>query len=397
MPATLTTVDAILKEVYEADITDQLQNEAVGYKRILSTSKGVSEKAGGKYVDFPIRVRRNHGQGYRNEDEALPASGQQGYAEVHVPLKYGYGRVRFTGQLMQLARTNPQAFANAMREEMDGLKEDMVKDASRVWYGDSTGLLATITDADAATADHTVDSVLYLEVGMIVDVLVIADGTTTQLNTTIDAINASTLTVTFGDAFTPSGANLDGVYREGSFEREPSGLGLIVDDTEVLHTLDPATEAQWAATILDNGGANRALSEGLMIEASDEARTKGSKVTLALCSLGVRRAYFNLLVQQRRYTNTTSFDGGLEGLAFHNGREIPVVDDVDHPANKMHMINEKEFKIYHTQDWHWAQDDGTIIKHVSGFDAWEAFMRRYWEFATHRRNGHVLIDDVTEG
>jgi len=80
--ATLTTVNALLKEVYGPRLEDQLQSETITLKRIERTSAGVVETAGGKYVDFPIRVKRNPAIGYRNESEQLPAAGNQGYAEV---------------------------------------------------------------------------------------------------------------------------------------------------------------------------------------------------------------------------------------------------------------------------------------------------------------------------
>ena len=119
MPATLSTIDALLKEVYEDTINDQLQSDVTALKRVEQTNDGVTETVGGKYVDFPVRVRRNTGIGYRAENTQLPAAGQQGYASVHVPLKYGYGRFRVTGQTMQLSETNEQAFAKALDTEMD--------------------------------------------------------------------------------------------------------------------------------------------------------------------------------------------------------------------------------------------------------------------------------------
>ena len=61
MVATLTTVTALTKEVYEGQIQDQLQSEVTGIKRLESTSRGVESTVGGKYVTFPIRVRRNQG------------------------------------------------------------------------------------------------------------------------------------------------------------------------------------------------------------------------------------------------------------------------------------------------------------------------------------------------
>lgn len=399
--ATMTTVDALLKEVYGPRIEDQLQDETVAVKRIERTSDGVVQTAGGKYVDFPIRVTRNTGIGYRRESEALPAAGTQGYAEVHVPLYFGYGRVRVTGQLMELAETNVQAFASGFDQEMDGLKTDIQKDENRIVYGDGTGVMAIVT-ADG-TNTVTVDNVQYLEIGMRIDIRTRADGTAIAANRLITAINETTKVVTYSGA-DATATVADGIYREGNYaggtKREPSGFDAIISETSVLHGLDPAVQPKWKATIRAHPttpGTLRALSEGAMIELCDAIRIRGGKVTLILTSLGVRRAYFNLLTQQRRYTDPKSFDGGFVGLAFNYGKEIPVVEDVDAKPNRMYFVDEPEIKIYRTREWHWENKAGSILQWVHDYDAFEGFMKCYYEFGTQRRNGHGLLTDLTEG
>ncbi len=393
MPATMTTVDGILKEVYGPRLVNQLQNETLAIKRLEKTSDGVVETAGGKYVDFPLKVSRNSGLSYRNEMEQLGNPGQQGYAEVHVPLRYGYGRLRISGQAMDLAETNYQAFASALDGEVDGLKDDLAKDSNRVAYNDSSGLMASLTDT-ATSASHTVDNAQYLEIGMIVDVLVRSSGATVSLALTINDIVG--LTVTFSASFTA--ALTHGVYRQGNYGREPSGLGNIVDDTSTLHGLAPASQRKWAATINANGGVNRALSEALMIQTCDGIRTKsGKKPSVIFNNLGVRRAYFNLLTQQRRYTDTKEFAGGFQGLPFNYGTEIPVIEDVDARPNRMTFVYEDAITIYRTKPWHWMDKDNSIFKWVKDFDAWEALLRQYWEMGTNQRNAHGELRDLIEG
>ena len=80
--ATLTVVNALTKEIYQGKIREQLQDEIIGLKRLTRSSAGVSSEVGGKYVTFPIRVSRNSGIGYRQEDETLQDPGTQGYARV---------------------------------------------------------------------------------------------------------------------------------------------------------------------------------------------------------------------------------------------------------------------------------------------------------------------------
>lgn len=395
--ATMTALDAILKEVYSVRLTSQLNNEIVTTKRLERTSKGVVETVGGKYVDFPIRVKRNSGIGSRKENEALPAAGSQGYAEVHVPLTNSYGRFRVTGQLMELADKDYQAFSSAIDEEMDGLKDDTKKDYERQTYGDGTGLLAKVTADGANTV--TVDSVQYLEEGMVIDILTRATGAVVAANREITAIAG--LVVTYSGADVAATAN-EGLYREGNFagavSRELSGFGLIFSDTTTLHGVAPGTVGKWKAVVNANGGVNRPLSEGLMIQMVDDVRTRGGGRTSAIfTSLGVRRAYFNLLTQQRRFTDVKNYAGGMKGLSFMHGDDIPVVECVDAPPNKMFFCDESKMKIFRNKEWHFGNSEGNILKWVTGFDAWEGFLKLYSELGTTQRNAQGLLADITEG
>lgn len=395
MPATMTTVNSITKVIYTGKIQEQLQNEAVGWKRIEKTSDGVTSETGGQYVTFPIRVGRNNGIGYRNEMEALPAAGAQGFTSVRIGLKYGYGAIQLSGQTMKLANSNFQAFASAMSLEMNGLKEDIAKDQSRIFYGNTLGTIATVT-AKAANV-ITLDTLQYIQDSMFIDVVTTA-GVSHAAARNITAINVATNVITY-DGADASGTIVVGdiVVRQGNYGREPNGLGSIISNAGVLFNVDPAAFRQWAATVNSNGGTARALSEGLMINVTDTARVQGGKISLILMSLGVRRAYFNLLTQQRRYTNTKEFAGGLTGLAFNNGTEIPCVEDVDAPAGKMWFLEEDVFKIYRISDWDWLNMDNEIWKWLVGFDAWQAKMACYYEIGINRRNANGLLSDLIEG
>lgn len=398
MVANLTTVNAIMKEVYIGKIQDQLQDECVGYKRIESSSAGVESQVGGKYVTFPIRVGRNAGIGYRNELEQLQDGGQQGYASVRVGLKYGYGRSRISGQTMDLVDSNYQAFANAMNLEMQGLKDDILKDTNRIFYGDGTGSLGAVpTGATGNT--FTATNPQYLEKGQVVDIgtaAQLAGGTAPMVTRNITAVNYASGVFTV-DGASGTVANTSIVVRTGDYLREPNGLGSIVTSSGALFNVDPSTVPQWAAVVDGNSGTLRSLSEGLMITDVDAVRRNGGKTSLILMSLGVRRAYFNLLSQQRRYPSTTTFEGGFQGLAFSNGREIPCVEDVDMPVHTMYGIDETSLTIYREKPWDFMQQDNHIWKWVQNFDAYEAILYQYWEIGVNRRNANFVMQDITEG
>lgn len=397
---TLSVVDAILKEVYEDRIRDQLQSEVITLKRIERTTEGVTNEVGGKYVTFPIRVRRNHGIGARGENQALPVARSQKYKSARINLAYLYGAVSISGQTMELADKNFQAFASAMQQELEGLKQTLVKDTNRQVYGTSRGVLATAT-AVATANQVTVDTTQYLEVGMFIDIVDVVNDAVHGSNREITAINTSTKVVTYSGADVTTDAIGDHLVRTGSLNQEKVGFEEIVDDVGTLYNIDPSAEPVWKSVINANAGTNRALSEGLMIKMVDDIRTNGGRTTVVFASLGVRRAYFNLLVQQRRYVNTKTFEGGFNGLEFTTDwGDVPVISDFDCQPNRMYFVNEKELKLYQEGDWSFMNRDGSnwqrVITTAGNFDAYEAMMFKYCQIGTHRRNSHGLLDDITE-
>jgi len=399
---TMTVVDNLLKEVYEPRLRDQLQSDLITLKRIEHSTEGITNEVGGKYVAFPIRTRRNHGIGARNENEPLPNPKSQKYAAARVRLAYLYGAASLTGQTMELADKNFQAFASALTQELEGLRQTLSKDMNRQIYGTSAGTLAAVTADGANTV--TVDTVQYLEVGMQIDIWDITLATPKVQNREITAINTATLVVTY-DGADGTAVATDVMVRSASQGKETIGFRQIVNSTGTLYNIDPTVEPVWKATVSNNTGSPgtpRALSEGLMIKMVDDVRTLGGSTSVIFTSLGVRRAYFNLLVQQRRYTDTKEFTGGFKGLAFttDNG-EIPVISDFDCQPNRMYFINEKELKLYQEGDWSFMNRDGSnwqrIIDAAGSYDAYQCMMFKYCQLGTHRRNSHGLLSDLIEG
>jgi len=405
MAATLATIESYLKEVYQGRIREQLNDEIVALKRITRSGAGVTNEVGGKYVTFPIHTRRNSGIGSRFESEALPTPGQQGHAAARVGLKYAYGGVQLTGQAISLSDSDAKAFAKALDNEVEGLKNDLMKDMNRQVYGSGNGAIGVATGANTGATVPVADARLF-QVGMVVD---------TQTGTTVDntglvvasvslAVGANTVTFTTtpGTAI----ASADIIVRKGSGiaaggTKELTGLAAIVSDSGTLYNIDPSVEAEWKATVDANGGTPRALSESLMIKMTDAIRTKGGSTTLILQSLGVRRAYFNLLSQLRQTVNTQEFTGGFSGLAFTTDRgEIPVVADVDAPLSTQWFINEDALTYYRDEEWHFLDKDGSMWKQVrdtnGDYDAYYARMVEYHELGTDRRNSHGVIRDITE-
>lgn len=398
MSATLTTVNAILKEIYEGNVNDQLNNERITMKRIERTAEGTgSDAVGGKYVTFPVRISRNAGISYRAENTQLAAAGRQGLKAAQESLKYGYGRVRLTGQLIALAESDRQSFTSAMDLEMDGLKDDISKDENRIIYGHLDASVASGIKAKASAGSTgttvTVDNTDYLEEGMVIDIVnagtPVAGGTALTVSA---VLTSTTFTVTGGPPTVVTG---NYVTRTGDYNQEPNGLNKIIDDTGAVHGLDPATTSKWKCY---EDSTTTTLTELAMIKVMDETRKAGGKIPSAIfSSLGCRRAYWNLMTSLRRYNEPKQFDGGLTGLSFMYGeKDLPVVADPDTTAKTMFFLTESEIKIWRDKNWYWEDRAGSVLQWVTDYDAFEALMKQYWQVGTHQRNAHGKMSNITE-
>lgn len=409
MTTTLTTAANILKEIYEPKVRDQLQSEVITISRIERTSEGVkNDSVGGKYVRFGVRVKRNHGIGARNEMEALPNPKTNDYRDAQVRLSYNYGAIQLSGQAFALAESDTQAFASLLDQEMEGIKEGLKKDTNRQVYGTSQGVLAVA--ASGSTTTFVTTNAQYVEIGMFVDLY---DATSTVVTPVLNNANVEILDITFSapnyTITVPTVTAVavgDFMVRTGSHQKEPVGFEQIVAGLATTATalgngggaLYNITHSTWTGNMDTTAGA---ISEGRMLQMIDAIRTRGGSTTVGFTSLGVRRAYANLLEQQRRYVNTTKFTGGFSGLAFvtDNG-EIPLISDFDCQPGRLYWMNEKELKVYQDADWAWMNRDGNmwqrLIDSSGEYDAYRARLFKYWQLGTHRRNSHGLITGIIE-
>jgi hypothetical protein len=401
MPGTLSTASEILKEVYEPDIRYQLNNDTLLLSRIEKTADHI-ERVNGKYSVFAIHYQRNSGIGARREMENLPSPGNQGTKSARVALAFLYGGVQLSGQAIRLVNKEYAAFASALELELDGLKADLGKDLSRQLYGNGSGAIGVTSTVGATTAGVAItisSGIQYFQVGMIVDVYTAANlaADTTAKATAAKVVTVDNVANTITIDQTVTFAATDVFVRTGSANREWVGLGAIVNNTGVLYNIDPAVYPVWRSTVDANSGTLRPLAESLIMKNIHAVRTNGVATSLLVSSLGVQRAYANLLQQQRTYVNTKEFTGGWGGIGFVTDKgEVPMVGDIDAPYNTIFGLSEKNLKIYRDEDWQWMDYDGNKWDRVVNKDAYAAMMFQYSQLGTDRRNAHFRISDLTE-
>jgi hypothetical protein len=392
--ATLTTFDAVLKAQYPGSlIEEQLNNKVILLQRLEKDYDSVV----GKNFTIPLHYGRNEGTGARADGGTLPAAGAQSYKECIVPMRYIYHRIKITGPTIKAARSNEGAFVRAVDSEMRGAERDMRSSLNRQLYGDGSGILATC----GVTANSTtvvVGSTAKLRVGMPIDVLVTADGTTSTgaEGRLVSSITSATQFVISGAAITTDATF--SVYLAGSRNLENMGLSGIVSATDpasgALQGLAVATYPWWKANILANSGTPRAISEVLMQSAIDTTEQLSDGIVSAIyTSFGVRRAYQGVLSALKHYVNPMELKGGYKALEY-NG--LPIIADKDAPTTKLRFVDESKLKIYRLSDTEWMDDDGAILSRVSGEDAYEAVLYLYQELGCHARNAMTSLDDITE-
>lgn len=401
MGVTLTDLTPILKEVYEGGIVEQLSNETSAWNRVNQKVKD-SDRFGGKYIDFPIHTRRNSGIGSRNEMEALPTAGAQGYEEAHVKWRHDYAAIAITGQAIELANTDYQAFSDALSEEKDGIVRDIAKERNRQFFGDGSGTRTLVTGAISGTTIPVAD-VTQLDEGGIYDIVPTGGGTprgTVTVTGYDDTPGANTITV---NATVAGVVATDRLVRKGSFNREINGLGSIINSTTPLYGIDPATVKVWRSTVHGNAASPTDLSELRLTRMADAIKIKGGKPSVMYTSYGVLRAYFALLTSQRRFVNTQKFDSGHSGLTFQSpsGGEVPFIADSDAPKGQIQFVDESQLTYYvRHKGYKFMDRTGSMwrqkVDATGTYDAWEATMYSYGELATKRRNAHGRIVGINE-
>lgn len=394
MPATLTTLDAILKTQYPGSLIEEQLNSKVV---ILSRLEKDYDSVVGKNFTIPLHYGRNEGTGARADGGTLPAAGQQSYKETIVPMRYLYHRIKLTGPTIKAARTNEGAFVRAVESEMKGAERDLRSSINRQLFGDGSGLLATCgTTSNSTTV--VVASTAKLRVGMPIDVVVIASGaaSTGAAGRTVASITDATHFVISGAAITTD--NTFGVYLAGSRNLEMMGLEGIVSASDpgsgALQNLAVATYPWWKANMLTNAGTARSISETLLQTALDVVeQNSDGQVSAIYTTYGVRRAYQALLSAMKQFVNPMELKGGYKALDY-NG--LPIIADKDATAGKLKFVDESKLKVYRLSDLEWMDDDGSILSRVSGEDAYEAVLYVYQELGCHARNAMASLDDITE-
>jgi hypothetical protein len=412
--------DEVLKIVYEGGIRELLPTKVKTLKLFENRD---AKDWGGKFVEYPARIGRNQGSGWGSELGNLPAAGRQRYTDWRIPIRYQYGRIQLSAQVMKASQGNRHAFASAMSQEMDGLLTDMTADRGRAMLYDGRGVLAlvngtstgsTVTvDAPGGVAGAT-NGARFINPGMVIAGIVPATGAIRASSIhTVQSVAAA------GTSYTATAAvagitDNDYLVRamhasitdvaDTSYQKEFTGLLGLVDDGTYLATLHNVNRTTFPITQSTVIGSVAGLSADVIQRAIDLADQRGDGDTSDLIMHhSVRRAYLAMTDADRRYTggDLSSPDAGT--VAAKKGRltfgGIPILEEKYAPYGMVFGIDRSGFSRYVLVAGEWADEDGAVLSRVgsgaTGVDAFEAHYRIWDEFHNDYAARCWRLDGVT--
>lgn len=397
--ADISAYDAMFREVVAPRVEEIFDNTTI-LARWLERD---NESTVGEQFQIPIHAGRNQGIGSRSEKGTLPAPGEQSWKRAIYPPKYTWAQFTLTQVLIEMSKKSATAFMKAFTAETEGVIKDVNMDRNRQFFGDGTGLLATL-GVTAGSTTVTCTDTSKLAVNMRVDILVKTTGavSTGGADRKITSITKNTSFVIDGAAITTDATF--GVYRQGNRSGttyyEMNGLQNIAAATGTVGTLDPSTAGQefWLAYV---SGAIGALTEAAVQIGWDAPAENGfdaSDERLVVSNYGTRRAYAKLLNTLKQYHVATTrpasvpqLAGGFDALAY-NGTDW--VADRMSKGGDAYILDRQALTLFRLASG-FKDDDGTVLKDDGG----SGYVARHYtmeELGTGNRQAHSKLVGVTE-
>jgi hypothetical protein len=385
---TLSTADAILKDLYVGPIVEQLNYKTYMLDQIERDSDHIDHT--GRRAVIPVHTGRNRGRGSRADGGTLPTAGLQAWQDAVVAIRYHYTGIELTDGAIKASQSNEGAFINLLDAETKGAVADMKKDLNRQVFGTGDGLLASVAATATTQSEITLDSVQYIAVGDPVDVLVKSTGAAgTGLAGNLVTARAGGATKTITLATTVTVDLTYGVYVAGNRNNEMDGLRNILSSGRTLHGINSATAGNefWNAQVRDVGSSAAAPAVAgethFELLADDVGFTGQGEVEVFLTSRGIRRRLADTYQSQKRFNDALAVNihGGYSAIMVN---EIPVIADDDAPRGYAFGINKGAFRWFQQGSPGWLEQSDSGVFHLkdgssagSKVATWQAWFAWY--------------------
>jgi hypothetical protein len=347
---------------------DMLQQSQGSMLNLLGLKTDDRVKIEGRKTYMKIQVGDDLGFGVTSQGGDLPAPGDIASDEATLELMRFADAIEFDAHEMALLDSLSAAAAPIMAKKMDASRIRVLRELERMAIMDGSGKLAKVASEVGSTITLDVAGAEYAERNPYTwiddpkrsyyGVIDPTDGTwqTTAADSftvisNVESTNVLTLSIdaggaAAGDYIVTYHPGTDAYSVGGAFASpEFDGLLALIDDGNTYMGLDRSSIQQWRATVVDNSGTNRDITENLVHELMNKTGRRSQKGVLlpseycAIADPGTWTAYHNLMSTGIRYTISESPDIGWGGRQSLSMDGVPLYKHFQAPRNQILLVH----------------------------------------------------------
>lgn len=408
---TITELNDIAKDYY-ANVLQPQMAKGTPLKAQFEQLENWEPVGGRNNIIFAMKLETGGGVSNAGANKTLPPNADGIYDQATTSLVRTYARMAIDMFAAEISKSKKGSFKPFLEEKMDDRLDALNKECNRQLFGAGDGKLA-ITGTGAASATQTLSLAYGVTNGgnpgkhvYKGDILSFYDNTGTFINRrTVTAKAATkgsaTCTVTLSssvtsitDGWVSKATDDDDNYTTG----EVKGLlaGMVQSSTFQNVTIG----STYQATVLDNSGTLRDISDGLVASLFTTIQTDTDELpNLVVTRPGIVQKYSEIFLPIRRIDGQdTKLKGGFKpmGVVQHAAGEAPILTDADCPGGRLFAINTKYLKAIDMLGEQWAAFDGAEVSRIADKDGAEAYLRKYWQMGWLRLNCHGMIADIND-
>jgi hypothetical protein len=326
---------------------------------------------------------------------SLPTANPADYGDATITAKKVYAVCQIDRESIKAAMGNEGAFVDATKHTIQKTVESWSRNASRILFGNSDGVLGVSTAAaaggSAAAPTIVVSTATWKEANFEENDYVNIGSSNNAYSTSnvweITGVAPSTRTITL--ARISGSVDLTGdtaaktVYLQNSKDNDPMGLKYVCDATSsTLYGISVAR--RWQATQQDasSAGITTDRINQLMLEVQ---RKSGKVPDLIVTSFTQYRKIMNMLEDQKQYVvdpRSADLKGKLsfKGLEFMSAAgAVGIFPERFCEDDRLYALNTNYITAYHRPDMGWFEDDGTVFLREASSDAYGARYGGYYQ------------------
>ena len=423
MAASLSTLDALLKNVYLPGITSWIYNQRPIWDRIQKDADK-SRFSGREYI-MAAKTANTEGVGARAEGAALPLPQNTSLVNMTLQMGYHYATIKLSRQIISAADSAIGGFADAIDVEVTAAREALELDMARAAvFGDASGFMGRVLSGGGASPATLVlyaqptnvgmPGVKFIRSGQVLDTYTaLSGGSNHALAWTASSVIGGTTNsfILTGTAGGGNPANDDYIFRNLARGVEMMGIAGIVDDGTLVSSFQGLTRSSnpgLQANVLANGGTLRAVSTDLMDQGAAASQTSqtpsGSAWPTAIYTrLEIQRRAANFIRADRRFDpKEMTLNNGYKAMEWTTpGGTIPWIYDYFVRDNQIFFVNEQDLIRAVQEEIQWDEMDGSmwirdmVSNSGAGSHAYTATLFTFQQIGSRRCSSHTLCKDVS--